>query len=441
MAQDAPAYVPPSFTPRPFANVHYSLSKQFVIRDLPKSPREAIPLEILTNSVAVHLDSTLLAVSCERVKKALLHELDATDQWKGRIFISLHHARSLDEPIVVGSQLFGHEWVYYMNFPDAARRGRVLTALTDVLLLEMANRESDRSAEIPAWLGEGMALQLERTSSVDLIVQSSLPFSPSENSMTVEVHEGRRVDPLLRSHQELQYRPPMTLEELSWPNTEELDGPDAAAFRASAQFFVDELLYMPDGRACMLAMVKELARYYNWQFAFLRAFQSHFGTQLDVEKWWALQLIAFTGRNLNQTWPPAESWKKVDAAVRPIVQIRTGINELPMRAPVTLQTIVGDWDFSRQTPFLRERIAQLRLLRSRVSQDLAGLVDDYRTTLETYLARRDEAGITPMGRAMANPRVSSIARRTMKELDALDAKKEQLHRKLERPPVVAANAG
>jgi len=43
----------------------------------------------------------------------------------------------------------------------------------------------------------------------------------------------------------------------------------------------------------------KFAQYYNWQFAFLQAFSATFQQPLDVEKWWSLQLLHFTGRG----WP------------------------------------------------------------------------------------------------------------------------------------------
>ena len=438
-AQVTPPPAPAGFTARGSGNAHYSLSRQFIIHDLPATARQFIPHDVLTDNISVRLDPTLLTVSCERIKKALLSELGATDHWKGKVFIDLHPARRVDEMIVIASARYGKDWIYHLELPDTVNRNRLITAVTEVLLLEIANRESDHSAELPSWLGEGISQQLIQNSSMELVVESAQRVRPGVNSTTEVYREGRRVDPLRSSHETLLNQPPLSLEELSWPRADQLDGPDAETYRSSAQFFVNELLHLPDGRACLSAVIKELPQHLNWQLTFLHAFRSQFGSQLELEKWWALQLMAFTGRDLTQTWPAAESWKKLEEAVRPVVQVRTSPDELPMRTPVTLQTIVMDWDFSRQTPFLRDRIQQLHLLRTRVSQDVVRLVDDYRATLESYLTRRDQSGITPLGRAMSNPRLSSIARQAVKELDALDLRRERSRQKPEILPVVAAN--
>ncbi len=430
---------PNGYSTRGFGTPHISLSKQFLIHDSPVSARQFIPREILTNSTAVQLDPTLLTVSCERIKKGLLHELGAPDQWRGKIFINLHPARRLDETIIIASARYGKDWMYHLDLPDTLERSRLIKGVVAVLLLEIANRDSERCAEIPAWLEEGIALEVTRNSLGPLVVESWQRTVPGVNMTSVEYRDGQRIDPLSRSHDILQNQPPLSLDELSWPRPEQLDGPEAPAYQSSAQFFVNELLHLPEGRACLLNTVKGLAQHLNWQLTFLQAFRPQFGSQLELEKWWALELLAFTGRNLNQTWPSAESWSKIEEAIRPIVQVRTAADEMPMRTPVSLQTIINDWDFSRQTPFLQERIRQLRMLRFRVSRDLAGLVDDYRITLENYLVRRDQSGITPMGRAMSNPRLGGIARQTLKELNALDARREQLRPKPENRPEVVAN--
>ena len=104
----------------------------------------------------------------------------------------------------------------------------------------------------------------------------------------------------------------MTFEELSWPTAANSTGAAGEFYGDSAQLFVDELLSLPDGRACLRAMVAELPRY-NWQFAFLHAFGAYFQRPLDVEKWWALQVVQFTGHDLGQTWPEEKagtSWTR-----------------------------------------------------------------------------------------------------------------------------------
>jgi hypothetical protein len=221
-------------------------------------------------------------------------------------------------------------------------------------------------------------------------------------------------------------QPPLTLQALSWPSEEQLSGEAVEAYRSSAQLFVHRLLHLKDGRSCLRAMLADLPRHLNWQISMLNAFHAHFASQLELEKWWALQLVNFTGRDLSNTWPSDESWSKLDQIVRSSVQVRTGTNEMPMHSEVSLQTIVREWDFLRQTEALQVKIQQLLLLRYQVSQDLAGLVDKYRVTLESYLKERNKTGSFRVLHGGPRTIVDRAAQDTVNQLNALDARREEL---------------
>ncbi len=200
------------------------------------------------------------------------------------------------------------------------------------------------------------------------------------------------------AHEELQNAPPLTMEELSWPSAGELEGRSGNTYRSSAQFLVHELLQFRDGQQCLRAMVRELCQHLNWQLSLLDAFHPHFASQLELEKWWELKLVEFTGRELSQTWPSEVSRRKLEEIIHPTVEVRTGAKELPLRTEVSLQTIIKEWDFERQAGVLRERVKQLYLLRTRVSQDFVYLVDDYRRALEFYLKERGKEGFSVTGK-------------------------------------------
>jgi hypothetical protein len=188
-------------------------------------------------------------------------------------------------------------------------------------------------------------------------------------------------------------------------------------YRDSAQLFVDQLLALPDGRAGLRAMLDALPEHYNWQFAFLRAFHSHFQRPLDIEKWWTLQVLQFTGRDLAQTWPVAESWTKLDELIRSGVQIRYGTNDLPVHGEVPLQTIIQDWEPAPQVQALQAKIQELELVRPRVAAELVPLVDDYRRVLADYL--RERGGGARPGKKATRRLVSE----TVQRLAALDGQR------------------
>jgi hypothetical protein len=254
------------------------------------------------------------------------------------------------------------------------------------------------------------------------------PPDRSQNGVafTPVFFSGRLVDPLTPAKAQLGNQPPLSLEALSWPGEEQLSGEAAAAFRSSAQLFVQKLLRLKGGQACLQAMLADLPRHYNWQISLLNAFHAHFASQLELEKWWTLQLMNFTGRDLSNTWPSEESWNKLDEIVRSSVQVRTGPNEMPMHSEVSLQTIVREWDFLRQSEALQVKIRQLHLLRYQVSQDLAGIVDKYRVTLESYLKERNKTGSVRALHGGPRAVLDRVAQDTIGQLNALDARREEL---------------
>jgi hypothetical protein len=190
--------------------------------------------------------------------------------------------------------------------------------------------------------------------------------------------------------------------------------------------FVTELLRLKDGRACLRAMLDELAHCYNWQTAFLRAFHAHFARQVDLEKWWALQLVHFTGGNPSRTWSPEESWRKLDEVLRTPVEVRHARNELPGRAEISLAAVIREWDFTRQKQTLRAKLRGLDFVRPRVSQDLAALADDYRRWLAAYLEKRDHPEMISFAPKIAPPGGKSIVREALKQLSELESRREAL---------------
>jgi len=244
-----------------------------------------------------------------------------------------------------------------------------------------------------------------------------------------EVRAGVKTNSLAIAHADLRAAPPLTLDQLSWPDEARLEGAEGETYRSSAQLLVHDLLQLRDGHAAMRAFIQELPQHLNWQLSFLHAFRADFASQLDLEKWWALQLVDFTGRDIFQTWSPEESWNKLEEIIRPVVEVRTKVNELPLRTEVKLQTIIEKWDVPRQVETLKERSKLLFSLRSRVSQEFAKLVDDYRRTIDVYLDKRHQAGYlrTPLTREVMG--LDEVERQTIADLDLLDSIREDLRPK------------
>ena len=222
---------------------------------------------------------------------------------------------------------------------------------------------------------------------------------------------------------------PLTLDQLSWPDQSQLLGPRGETYRSSAQLFVHDLLQLRDGPAAMRTFIGELPNHLNWQISFLHAFRADFASQLDLEKWWALRVVDFTGREVSQALSPEESWEKLESIIRPTVEVRTRAKELPLRTEVSLQTIIAKWEAAPQTELLTERSRMLYALRSRTSQEMAKIVDDYRKTIDLYLDRRQRDGYFRSPQMQAAPGLDHGAEQTIAELNILDSIREDLRPK------------
>lgn len=412
-----------------------SRTGQFIVRGAPATWIE-------TSSVAassalagaatnrVHLDPALLAFCCERVKETFLHELGLADQWRGKVYVNLTPALRPEAPLVAVASRFADGWQYELDVPRLVEQERLLRALAQTLLLEVANRTAEtRSAELPPWLVEGLAALLPEASERDLVIsRRALKPVPDRNAWIGPgtVRDQRAAARLDRPRQVLSPERTLTFDQLSFPTPAQTSGEGLARYQASAQLLVHELLQMPGGQAAVQAMLAELPRCLNWQTAFLRAFHSRFPRLLDVEKWWAVTLVNFFRRDDTQMWSWELSLQKLTEALHATASLPLQTNELPARAEVPLQTIVAEWDFARQKPALEAKLQQLQLLRANGHPAWIELVDSYLLCLLEYVDQRGSAGYAPASRLHppANPKL--LAQETVRRLDALDARRAAL---------------
>ena len=380
---------------------------------------------IATNQDFVELEPTFATVSCERIKQLLLRDLSFTGPWSGNISLVLYPAGATGAPITITSEKYSNGWQYRVDLPKVVERPRYVRAIIQVLLLELANRSGQgRAAEIPRWLVEGFTQLLLASNEIEIILP---PPHAGPGGLNVRARHLAMLKqtPLQQAEKKLGGRPPLTFEALSWPTQQDLaEDARGLAYRGSVQLFVSELLRLPDGRVCLQTMLARLPQHFNWQFAFLEAFQMHFQRPLDVEKWWALCLAQANGRFATQSLPLAESWQKLDQAIHTAVQVRTGTNELPVRAEVDLQTMLREWDLARQTQALGDTLHELGLLRMCIAQEYAELVQDYFQVIQDYLRQR--AGGAPNSPSAKPAPQSRPVEDAILQLDALDLKRMAL---------------
>jgi hypothetical protein len=430
----------------PDKNSARSVSGQFIVHGtsqfspLARSPRVAADTNL------VRLEPALLVVSAERIKESLWRtlEIKASTSWRGQIHLVLHPAQSPDENVTIISQPFAHVWNYRVELPDVLSQSRLVRALTAVLLLEYANRNAQsHSAEIPTWLIDGLSQQLLAADSPEFILSMpsktetilSLPSKSIDEQLPVTRlnTNTRGMDSLTSVRRVLNNYPALTFEQLSWPTGAQLNGEDGGVYRASAQLFVSDLLKLKNGPTQLRTMLESLPQFYNWQLAFQSAFRGFFPRPLDLEKWWALQVVNFVSFDPGPGWTLAVSREKLDEILRVAVETRVKPNSLPEHSEISLQAVIRNLNSARQTPILQTKLRDLQLAQLRMAPQWAGLTDGYRRALAGYLGERQNGSARPVWiKHMFGWLQKTSASKTLMTLDALDARR----RALETPPQI-----
>jgi hypothetical protein len=426
----ASAQVQPNVSVDSAPRVISSSSGQFYIST--RGPVSPNTLELAARSDLLTLEPALLAVSCDRIKAELLRQLDMADHWRGKIFISLHPARSAEESIPVVSERFGGNWQCIVELPDAIDRNRLVEAVVRATLLEIANHNATgRSAEVPEWLARGLARQLMGSSQLKLILpppplqkdgwhisRTTMDFSDDPRP---SIFPTRKLNPLTDASPVLRTNEPLTFEQLGWPTDEQLAETGAGLYSSSAQLFVSQLLQTREGPQCLRNLLADLPDYLNWQLAFEQAFQPMFKTTLDVEKWWALEIAQFSGRDLLHLLTREESAQQLDAVFQFPIHVQIGQSE-PMRTDISLQTIIRGWSRTQQLDMVKNKIWELGVLRLRISPDYISLVDDYLGVMQEYYKKRSSSTriLAAVGLISDKSEDEAIAR--LDQLDVMRAK-------------------
>src|ERR1035438_4441677 len=114
----AAAHGQPSFSGQ---NLVHSVSGQFEIATVPDPAPWLRNRTTVAGTNVVRLEPALLAVAAERFKISLWRQLGIPSDapWSGKIFLTLHPARSPDEAVTIESNPFFNHWNYRVDFPDA----------------------------------------------------------------------------------------------------------------------------------------------------------------------------------------------------------------------------------------------------------------------------------------------------------------------------------
>lgn len=381
-----------------------SRSRQFNIQGLPAS-RPFAGVISGPEVTYVRLDASTFAVTAETIKGALLSVLEIGDSWQSPVSVSLYPVRRDGEEIIITSVRSPSGWDYRMAIPELANKRHLVKAVVEVVLLEIAQRESgDLRIELPPWLAPGLAAHLEANATSPLVLEPE-----SRTSAKRKVEESVRA-----TREQLRAAGGLTLDDLNWPN----ERVTPAAYEASAHLFVRELLRR-DGGGALKNMLLRLPHHYNWHTAFLQAFG--FPSLREVDKWWTLHLVQFAGRESLSVWSTGEINAQLLDILNTTAHVRQATNQLPVAAQIPLDRIILEWEYSRQQPVLRQKLAQLEALRMRSPTNLVGIVATYHQHLSDYLTRREQLGANRPPNA---PIVKALVRKTLEKLGDVDVRRE-----------------
>lgn len=385
--------------------------------------------DLATNSAYVRLEPALLAISAEHFKTALWGQLGLKpgSPWSGKIFLALHPARTPDDDVTIKSISYPNKWDFRVELPDVVRRVRYARALAAVLLLEIASRNvpgSKHAIEIPPWLADGLAQQVLARNAAGVALSTP---ARAVNGIPESRHNKteRGLDPLADVHVTLQKYSALTFDQLSWPDDTQLNGRDGGVYFASAQLFVHELLNLKNGTTRMRAMLSQLPHHLNWQTAFYSVFRNDFKSPLDVDKWWALRVVAFAEHDPGPRWTSTESRARLTGCLSVPVEFRSNSNSLPAHAEISLQEAIRNFSGTQREAVLRIKLRDLELARFRLASPFAGLAADYITVLKDFLGDQRRNPVFPR----VNQGVAATAfehvnvPKTIEKLDTLDARR------------------
>jgi hypothetical protein len=363
------------------------------------------------------LEPSLLVSQCERLKGLLLAELGQSDQWQGRIDLTIDTSLAGGNGPQLTAVHRPQGWTYELLLPKRLEQEILLRSLFQTLLLEIANRHAGvQSAELPLWLVEGMSAHLQANSLQAVMLQPGQYLSTN-----VIWHKGSQMMP-----KELRQRPALDFQQLSWPQESDLTAEGLPLYRSCAQLFVEELLRFDDGRACLRSMIGQLAQCWNWQTAFLQGFHSHFDQLLDVEKWWGVSYVDFARGYKAQGWSAADCRKRLQSSLDVPVEVHFDPNHMPVEANITLQEVIRQWPRTDAFVALQRAIGGLKFLEPRATPEVRPMTQLYLKTLLTYLKDSQAAEREPMLGNHAPAFLSVAKAEAIKQLNALDLQREAL---------------
>jgi hypothetical protein len=387
-------------------------SGQFVVHSSPVPARQ---LPRLGNSALIQLEPEFVLVAAERTKRALCQELRIQDNFKDKIHISVLDRAPAGQRVAVVSQIHSDGFFYKVGFPAQIELIQMAKGLVQTVLLELANRGSQRAAELPTWLVEGMTRQAF-TAIQPAYVINSRPIT----------FETAGYDRLGTTRGYFQTNAPLTIQELSFPNFSKFTPEERERFEGSSHLLVHRLLLVSGGPARMANFIQLLPRTLNWQTALFTAYKGHFDGPLQFEKWWMLNWLEFSMRRDHEYWPLERTLARLDSLLSTAMEVRTTTNNIPAFRDTPIQELLQSTDFNVQKELLGQKVQHLFFLSMNVPTEALPLWSAYQRAIDSYLQKRGLHDYQPALKSDPEQRLQALIKSTVKTLDELDFARNEL---------------
>lgn len=408
----------------------HSRSGQFIVQSPQPTPPTLSRVSPPSTNALVALHPDPLAVSAERIKAAVLAELGWPDRWKGKVFLAIEPRAAPVLMPVPTARRYADGWQYGLRLPQQIEGPALIRGVVHVLLLEMANRSpGPQVPEVPVWLVEALTGQvLARIGPDPLAAPNSLSarYGRSIGELVSTLRERALVDEEREIIDRALSGGLPSFEDLSLPGPAQLRGAEAEKYRACCQVLFVSLRGLPRGEALLGSFLSQLPQHLNWQTAFLSAYSGVFPRLLDVEKWWALVALRVHAARGRVDIPARTALGWIEDLCVVEVEVRESPQVPVRREMVSLQRVITDWPFARQSALLKARQSQFRLLAARAPEHLRGLAQRYADALEEYVQHRARLGWQPGLPGQAQAEFGHILRTVTAHLEALDVERAVL---------------
>ena len=108
-----------------------------------------------------------------------------------------------------------------------------------------------------------------------------------------------------------------------------------------------QLRSLKRGPAYFREFLNLIPNYLNWQLAFLEAFGEIFKRPIDIEKWWAVNLMLFLEKEDMNYWHKWLAMERLDQILKISVNLRVQRDSDPIQSVVSLSDVIREWDLGQ----------------------------------------------------------------------------------------------